>query len=111
MVDWARNPRIARAASIRRAGGVVAYPTDAVWGLGCDPSNAQAVHRLLALKSRSPDKGLILLAADMEQIEPLLSGLDDLQRQRLSRTWPGPTTWLRSEEHTSELQSRGHLVC
>lgn len=99
MVDWARNPRIARAASIMRAGGVVAYPTEAVWGLGCDPSNAQAVHRLLALKSRSPDKGLILLAADMEQIEPLLSGLDDLQRQRLSLTWPGPTTWLVPHNH------------
>src|SRR5690554_420885 len=94
MVDWARNPRITRAAGIMRAGGVVAYPTEAVWGLGCDPGNAQAVTRLLALKDRSPDRGLILLAASMEQLEPLLSGLDDLQRQRLRRTWPGPTTWL-----------------
>jgi L-threonylcarbamoyladenylate synthase len=94
MVNWARNPRVARAARIMQGGGVVAYPTEAVWGLGCDPGNSRAVSRLLAIKDRSPAKGLILLAANMEQLEPLLSELDDLQRQRLRRTWPGPTTWL-----------------
>ncbi|MDQ2077071.1 L-threonylcarbamoyladenylate synthase [Marinimicrobium sp. ABcell2] len=94
MVNWAYNPRVTRAARLMQGGGVVAYPTEAVWGLGCDPSNPEAVFRLLALKDRSPQKGLILLAANIDQLEPLLSGLDDLQRQRLRRTWPGPTTWL-----------------
>lgn len=94
MLEWSRNPLIGRAAQIMRAGGVVAYPTEAVWGLGCDPSDQAAVARLLGLKNRSPAKGLILLAADMAQLGPLLEGLDDLQRQRLKQSWPGPSTWL-----------------
>ena len=49
------------------AGGVVACPTEAVWGLSCDPGNEAAVMRLLAMKDRPVDKGLILVAADMAQ--------------------------------------------
>lgn len=94
MSDWANNPRIARAARLMQAGGVVAYPTEAVWGLGCDPGNPEAVARLLSLKDRSPAKGLILLAANLDQLAPLLAPLDDIQRQRLKQSWPGPTTWL-----------------
>ena len=75
-------------------GGVIAYPTEAVWGLGCDPYNRQAVQRLLELKRRPEHKGLILVAADESQIEPLLSPLNAEQRQCLSDTWPGPNTWL-----------------
>src|SRR5690606_35749597 len=56
--------------------------------------NPNAVARLLALKNRSPAKGLILLAAHIDQLEPLLKDLDDIQRQRLKQTWPGPVTWL-----------------
>lgn len=94
MLDWVHNPRIARAALFMQGGGVVAYPTEAVWGLGCDPGNPVAVERLLALKQRSPAKGLILLAADMEQLAPLLTDLSDAQRQQLENSWPGPITWL-----------------
>jgi L-threonylcarbamoyladenylate synthase len=75
-------------------GGVVACPTEAVWGLSCDPQNQFAVQRLLALKGRSPTKGLILVAATMEQFEFLLAGLDPQQRQTLAASWPGPATWL-----------------
>ncbi|MBV0933767.1 L-threonylcarbamoyladenylate synthase [Marinobacterium weihaiense] len=75
-------------------GGVIAYPTEAVWGLGCDPYSRQAVQRLLALKRRPEHKGLILVAAHEDQIAPLLAPLSDEQRQRLSETWPGPNTWL-----------------
>ncbi|GAA0795049.1 L-threonylcarbamoyladenylate synthase [Marinobacterium sediminicola] len=75
-------------------GGVIAYPTEAVWGLGCDPYNRQAVQRLLDLKRRPEHKGLILVAADEAQIEPLLAVLTDSQRQCLRETWPGPNTWL-----------------
>lgn len=76
------------------SGGVIAYPTEAVWGLGCDPYNQAAVQRLLALKRRPEHKGLILVAAEESQIEPLLSPLSDEQRQCLRDTWPGPNTWL-----------------
>jgi L-threonylcarbamoyladenylate synthase len=94
MPDWSRNPRILRAANVVKVGGVVAYPTEAVWGLGCDPYDYESVHRLLALKRRPVSKGLILIAADMQQLEPFLTQIDDLQRQRLKQSWPGPVTWL-----------------
>ncbi|CAA0115013.1 Threonylcarbamoyl-AMP synthase [Halioglobus japonicus] len=82
------------AVSTLREGGVIACPTEAVWGLSCDPDNEDAVTRLLALKGRPVAKGLILVAADQEQIDFLLSGLSDVQRQMLSDSWPGPATWL-----------------
>jgi L-threonylcarbamoyladenylate synthase len=76
------------------AGGVIACPTEAVWGLSCDPHNRAAVQRLLALKVRSPAKGLILVAATEQQLEFLLAGLDSQLRRTLSDSWPGPFTWL-----------------
>lgn len=94
MTDWSINPRVQFAAKQMKAGGVVAYPTEAVWGLGCDPLNEAAVMRLLELKDRPIEKGVILVAADIRMFAPLLDGLDDLQRQRLKNTWPGPYTWL-----------------
>lgn len=94
MIEWHRHPRIQHLAQIMRAGGVVAYPTEAVWGLGCNPYDGEAVARLLALKHRPVHKGLILLAANIGQVEPFITGIDDLQRQRLKNTWPGPVTWL-----------------
>jgi L-threonylcarbamoyladenylate synthase len=91
---WSRNPRIQYAAKQLWQGGVVAYPTESVWGLGCNPFSEQAVGSLLELKHRSVDKGLILLAADIRQFDPFIAHLNDLQRQRLKNTWPGPVTWL-----------------
>lgn len=76
------------------AGGVIACPTEAVWGLSCDPNNEDAVASLLQLKNRPVAKGLILVAADEQQIDFLLSGLSAEQRQTLSDSWPGPATWL-----------------
>ena len=76
------------------AGGVVACPTEAVWGLSCDPANEAAVLRLLALKQRPVSKGLILVAASEEQLGFLLADLSAGQRRRLSDSWPGPVTWL-----------------
>lgn len=93
-MDWSRNPRIQRAAQLMQAGGVVAYPTEAVWGLGCDPDNPRAVARLLALKQRPWEKGLILVAARIEQFAPLIDRLDKGLQQQLRDTWPGPVTWL-----------------
>ena len=86
--------RINRAVATLHGGGVIAYPTEAVWGLGCDPANELAVMRLLELKNRSVAKGLILLASSETQLEWLLSDLGSAQRARLALSWPGPTTWL-----------------
>lgn len=81
-----------------RRGAVIAYPTEAVWGLGCDPFNATAVARLLALKQRPEHKGLILVAADIEQFAWLLEGLADSDITQLAASWPGPNTWLVSHQ-------------
>lgn len=75
-------------------GGVLAYPTEAVWGLGCDPWNLPATRRLLALKQRPMHKGLILIAADIEQFHFLLHDCPDDWLQILRHSWPGPNTWL-----------------
>lgn len=83
-----------KAAAILREGGVIAYPTEGVWGLGCDPANEAAVHRILALKGRPVEKGLILVAGSIRQVAPLLAGLSKADRATLEATWPGPTTWL-----------------
>ena len=77
-----------------KAGGVIAYPTEAVFGLGCDPADPLAVARVLAIKQRSPDKGLILVAADASQLQPWLKPQPPRLQQRMRRTWPGPVTWL-----------------
>lgn len=87
---------IDEAAERLQQGGVIAYPTEAVWGLGCDPSSERAVHRLLAIKQRPLEKGLILIAAELDQLRPYLE-LDALPPQRLegvTATWPGPHTWV-----------------
>lgn len=94
MTEWSRNPRIQHSARVISLGGIIAYPTEAVWGLGCNPFDAEAVEHLLALKQRPVSKGLILIAANIEQLDPFIDHLDDLQRQRLKNTWPGPVTWL-----------------
>ena len=74
--------------------GVIAYPTEGVWGLGCLPASVQAVARILALKERSWEKGLLLVAADISQFEDYLVGLDNDKRCELENNWPGPITYL-----------------
>ncbi len=87
---------ITQTAHVLRGGGIIAYPTEAVWGLGCDPRNEAAVLRLLALKQRDVDKGLILIAADEAQLSPYINmaALDDAQRAAVRASWPGPHTWI-----------------
>ncbi|MDP2227944.1 MAG: Sua5/YciO/YrdC/YwlC family protein [Moraxellaceae bacterium] len=82
------------AASLLKAGGVIAYPTEGVWGLGCDPFNERAVRRLLDLKQRPETKGLIIIAASLTQIEGWLGGLTSAQLAACAATWPGPYTWV-----------------
>lgn len=88
------NHRLRGIVRLLRAGGLIAYPTEAVFGLGCDPDNARAIARLLRLKGRDPDKGLILIAADATQLAPYLGHVPTGAWQRATRTWPGPYTWL-----------------
>ena len=77
-----------------KAGGIIAYPTEAVYGIGCDPRNGKAVARLLALKQRPWQKGLILIAADYTQLEPFLEPLTPMLEKQVFAKWPGAVTWL-----------------
>ena len=77
-------------------GGIIAYPTEAVFGLGCDPDNSQAIEKLLRIKKRSSEKGLILLAANYSQ---LLAYIDDSKipqdkRLNMLSRWPDGITQL-----------------
>jgi L-threonylcarbamoyladenylate synthase len=86
--------RVARAARIVRAGGVIAYPTEAVFGLGCLPRDRRAVMRVLAIKRRSWRKGLILIGADLAQLERYVVLPQEPRRAEVLATWPGPNTWV-----------------
>lgn len=89
-MDW----RIHEAIRKLDAGGIIAYPTETQYGFGCDPFNGPAVLRLLALKQRSIDDGLILIAADFSQLEPLLLQLKPDIRKRVSQAQAKPITWV-----------------
>lgn len=78
---------IKRAAEVIWAGGVIAYPTEAVWGLGCDPDNEQACLKLLQIKQRPVEKGMILIAGCLEQFSHLLAPLTSGQQSALVAGW------------------------
>lgn len=86
--------RLRVAARVLARGGVVAYPTEAVYGLGCDPWDRDAVGRILAIKGRDRSKGLILIAADPDQLGPFLAPLPAGRRAEILGSWPGPHTWV-----------------
>lgn len=85
---------VAQAARVLAAGGLVAYPTEGVWGLGCDPLDTDAVYRLLQLKRRSPTQGLILIAHALSVLEPWFESPSTKAWERITASWPGPVTWL-----------------
>jgi L-threonylcarbamoyladenylate synthase len=90
-----------------KTGGLIAYPTEAVYGLGCDPLNEKAVKRLLALKQRSWQKGLILIAGDYAQLVPFLEPLTPILEDRVFASWPGPVTWLLPAKPETPYWLRG----
>ncbi|TDO97934.1 L-threonylcarbamoyladenylate synthase [Marinomonas balearica] len=79
---------------IIRNGGVIAYPTEAVWGLGCDPYNEHAVRRILALKSRPEEKGLILITGHKQQLLQWQNQLNERSFERLISLTESPTSWV-----------------
>lgn len=82
-----------QAAQYLRQGGIVAYPTEAVFGLGCDPANTRAIQQLLALKHRSADKGLILIGAEFSHLEPWVQ-ISETEREELVADWPAGTSYV-----------------
>jgi L-threonylcarbamoyladenylate synthase len=87
---------VSQAAILLQEGKVVAYPTEAVFGLGCCPQNNDAIANLLALKQRASNKGFILIASSVEQLLPYIE-TSSLPRERwdmVQQSWPGPFTWV-----------------
>ncbi len=85
---------IRRAVFNLHAGGVIAYPTETVYGLGCDPLDGHAVQRLLDLKQRPPEKGLILIGATLEHLLPYIDISDNALLTKLAGPTLRPTTWI-----------------
>lgn len=83
-----------KATRVLLAGGLIAYPTEAVYGLGCLPERGDTVQRLLIAKRRSWRKGLTLIAASLEQLEPLVVWPEGDMRRAVLDSWPGPFTWV-----------------
>lgn len=82
------------AAAVLRRGGVVAYPTEGCYGLGCDPRSTRAVQRVLRLKGRSWRQGLILIGAHWRHIARWVDTSHAEAVARARESWPGPHTWL-----------------
>ncbi|MFT4676720.1 MAG: L-threonylcarbamoyladenylate synthase [Candidatus Azotimanducaceae bacterium] len=104
-----------------RQGAVIAYPTEGVWGLGCVPEDFDAVARLLALKGRPWQKGLILVASNIDQIKPYVEALNESELAELYEVWPGPVTyllprssrtptWVSGEHQTVAIRVSAHPV-
>jgi len=82
------------AATAVKNGQVIAYPTEAIYGLGCDPLNEQALAKVVELKSRAINKGLILIASKLEQLDPFIDNSNPSLLDRAKESWPGPVTWI-----------------
>lgn len=82
------------AAALLRAGGVLAYPTEGVYGLGCDPDNHAAFERIFALKRRPAEQGVLLIAASIEQVMPWIGDAPEAAFKRARKAWPGAHTFV-----------------
>jgi len=90
MTPW----QLRQAVAALRDGGIIAYPTETVYGLGCDPLNPDAIANLLALKHRPIEKGIILIAADVDQLKSFIDVDDPELLNKLAQTTERPTTWI-----------------
>lgn len=103
MSPWALN-RLVQALS---RGAVIGYPTDTIWGFGCDPLEPGSVARILQLKQRPLDKGLILLSSRLEYCDAYIE-LDQAQRELIQSPAEQPTTWLITASDACPPWIRGH---
>lgn len=93
-------PRILAAPARRKLkahlkrGGLVAYPTESCYGLGCMPTDSRALNRLVGLKRRPQYKGMIVIGSSLEQLWPLLERPSEKTVSMLKREWPAPKTFL-----------------
>ena len=113
---------VKRAASVLQQGGVIAYPTEYCFGLGCDPRNITAVQRIITIKQRKASQGLILLAGNSDQVSEY-SDINALSlKSQILESWPGPVTWtlparqgvsqwLRGTHPSIAMRITAHQLC
>lgn len=91
-----------------KQGKLLAYPTESVWGIGCDATNEQAVFQVLTIKQRDSNKGLIVLTDSIQRLAPLLATLTNEQRQKIEQSWQAQT--LQAPHQHSQLQATTWLL-
>ncbi len=91
------------------AGGIIAYPTEAVYGIGCDPDNVEALEKVLTIKQRPWEKGLIIVASCFEQLINYVdfSKLSAEQIESVKSKWPGPVTQVMPALNSVSPKLRG----
>lgn len=110
-----------QAVSCMGPGAVIAYPTEAVYGLGCDPWDSEAVTRIFKLKRRPQEKGLIIIGSDIDQLSRLVEMPENERLDEILASWPGPVTWvlpalesapdwLKSDTNTLAVRIPGHDI-
>lgn len=102
MAPWALN-RFSKAVL---QGAVFGYPTDTIWGFGCHPLIDSSVMRILKIKNRSPDKGLILLSSQLDYCLPYLDAAADLL-ETIRLPAEQPTTWIVDASEDCPVWLRG----
>jgi L-threonylcarbamoyladenylate synthase len=113
---------IKQAVAALRSGGVIAYPTEYCFGFGCDPRNTDALARLLAIKQRKREQGVILIAASLEQVSCYAELKNLVRLRQITDSWPGPNTWvipakaavsdwLRGKHSSIAMRISDHPVC
>jgi len=104
-LDTTLNNDIERAVQALKQGELIAYPTEAVYGIGCDPKQSNAIKQLIKAKKRNPDKGLILIASSFSQLAPYLADIDQQQANYAKLSWPGPVTWVWPVKANNNISS------
>lgn len=118
---------IKQAASVLKNGGVIAYPTEYCFGLGCDPQNHLAIERLLKIKQRQAEQGLILVASDVLQVDQYVefsnsTKISAPRKAQIKQSWPGPNTWIlparsdvsqwvRGQHEGVAMRISAHSIC
>ena len=108
--DKAAN--VLQAVNVLHQGGVIAYPTEAVFGLGCDPKNLSAVKKILDLKLRKKQKGLILIASNFEQLKSYIQPLEKNIENKLLDSWQEKKTaitWLVPVDNNISMYLKGQF--
>lgn len=98
--DTFTSATIQNAAEWLQAGHLLAYPTESVWGIGCDPFNRQAVEQVLALKNRPIEKGMIVVTDSVDRIAPFLTALDPKTCQQVIKSWQAGADNAQRQAHT-----------